>query len=83
MGKRIVVVGAGAVGAYVGGYLSRAGEDVTLIDPWPAHVEQMRAHGLSLEGLSEEKKSQMRKGDELAPGVIEMVKVYVAMKRKL
>ena len=54
MAKRIVVVGAGAVGGYVGGYLARAGEDVTLIDPWPAHVEQMRAHGLSLEGLSED-----------------------------
>jgi 2-dehydropantoate 2-reductase len=54
MGKRIVVVGAGAVGAYLGGYLARAGEDVTLIDPWPAHVEQMRAHGLSLEGLSQD-----------------------------
>ena len=54
MGKRIVVVGAGAVGAYVGGYLSRAGEDVTLIDAWPEHVEHMRAHGLSLEGLSRE-----------------------------
>jgi 2-dehydropantoate 2-reductase len=49
-----VIVGAGAVGGYVGGYLSRAGEDVTLIDPWPAHVEHMRTHGLSLEGLSEE-----------------------------
>jgi 2-dehydropantoate 2-reductase len=47
-------VGAGAVGGYVGGYLSRADEDVTLIDPWPEHVEQMRAHGLSLEGLSDE-----------------------------
>ena len=54
MGKRIVIVGAGALGAYVGGYLARAGEDVTLIDPWPAHVEKMRAEGLSLEGLSEE-----------------------------
>jgi 2-dehydropantoate 2-reductase len=54
MGKRIVVVGAGAVGAYVGGYLERAGEDVTLIDPWPAHVEKMRADGLSLEGLSQD-----------------------------
>jgi len=54
MGKRIVIVGAGAVGAYVGGYMARAGEDVTLIDPWPAHVEQMRADGLSLEGLSED-----------------------------
>ena len=54
MGKRIVIVGAGAVGAYVGGYLARAGEDVTLIDPWPEHVERMRTHGLSLSGMSEE-----------------------------
>ena len=36
-----------------------------------------------LERLAEEKIDQMRKGDELAPGVIKMVKVYVAMKRKL
>ena len=54
MSKRIVIVGAGAVGGYVGGYLSRAGKDVTLIDPWPAHVEKMRAEGLTLQGLSEE-----------------------------
>ncbi len=54
LGKRIAIVGAGAVGGYVGGYLSRAGEDVTLIDPWPEHVEHMRAHGLALEGLSDE-----------------------------
>jgi DNA-directed RNA polymerase subunit beta len=36
-----------------------------------------------LEQLTREKIEQMRKGDELAPGVIKMVKVYVAMKRKL
>lgn len=54
MSKRIVIVGAGAVGGYVGGYLARAGQDVTLIDPWPAHVEKMGADGLSLRGLSEE-----------------------------
>ena len=36
-----------------------------------------------LERLAEEKVAQMQKGDELAPGVIKMVKVYVAMKRKL
>jgi 2-dehydropantoate 2-reductase len=54
MGKRIVVLGAGAVGAYAGGYLARAGEDVTLIDPWPEHVEKMRADGLSLEGLTQD-----------------------------
>jgi 2-dehydropantoate 2-reductase len=54
MSKRIVIVGAGAVGAYVGGYLARAGQDVTMIDPWPANVEKMRADGLSLSGLSDE-----------------------------
>ena len=36
-----------------------------------------------LEQISKEKIEQMQKGDELAPGVIKMVKVYVAMKRKL
>lgn len=54
MSRRIAIVGSGAVGAYLGGYLARAGEDVTLIDAWPEHVERMRAHGLSLSGLSEE-----------------------------
>jgi DNA-directed RNA polymerase subunit beta len=36
-----------------------------------------------LKRLHAEKIAQMKKGDELAPGVIKMVKVYVAMKRKL
>ena len=35
MGKRIAVVGAGAVGGYVGASLAASGQDVTLIDPWP------------------------------------------------
>src|SRR5688572_31429132 len=33
--------------------------------------------------LFEEKKEKIRRGDELPPGVIKMVKVFVAMKRKL
>ncbi len=36
-----------------------------------------------LRSLHEERLGRMRKGDELPPGVIKMVKVYVAMKRKL
>ncbi len=54
MGKRIVVVGAGAIGGYAGGHMTRAGHDVTLIDPWPEHVEYMRSHGLQLSGLTPE-----------------------------
>ncbi|MEW6322428.1 MAG: DNA-directed RNA polymerase subunit beta [Acidobacteriota bacterium] len=33
--------------------------------------------------IFEEKKEKIRRGDELPPGVIKLVKVYVAMKRKL
>ena len=44
--KKIAIVGAGAVGGYAGAHMVQAGEDVTFIDPWPAHVEHMRKHGL-------------------------------------
>ncbi|MBI5167195.1 MAG: DNA-directed RNA polymerase subunit beta [candidate division NC10 bacterium] len=37
----------------------------------------------TLRALLEERIGRIRKGDELAPGVFKMVKVYVAMKRKL
>jgi 2-dehydropantoate 2-reductase len=50
---RIAIVGAGAVGSYVGGYLARDGHDLVLVDPWPAHVEAMNANGLRLEGMSD------------------------------
>ena len=45
----IVIMGAGAVGGYVGGMLGAAGEDIILIDAWPAHVEAIRADGLKLD----------------------------------
>ncbi|MBV9521650.1 MAG: 2-dehydropantoate 2-reductase [Alphaproteobacteria bacterium] len=54
MGKRIAVVGAGAVGGYVGGHLAQAGYDVTLIDPWPEHIEAIRRNGLELTGMTPE-----------------------------
>ena len=53
MGKRIVFVGAGAVGGYTGAHMARAGEDVTLIDPWPEHVDRMNSHGLRIDGVTE------------------------------
>jgi 2-dehydropantoate 2-reductase len=48
MGKKIAIVGAGAVGAYTGAHMVKAGEDVTFIDPWPDHVETMRRDGLRI-----------------------------------
>jgi 2-dehydropantoate 2-reductase len=52
MAKRIAFVGAGAVGGYIGANLAALGHDVTLIDPWPAHVEVMRAEGMRLHGMT-------------------------------
>ena len=46
MFERLAVLGVGAIGSLIGGYLSKAGSDVTLIDPWPAHVNAMRDNGL-------------------------------------
>jgi 2-dehydropantoate 2-reductase len=48
--KRIGIFGAGAIGSVVGGLLTRAGHDVTLIDQWPEHVEAMKKVGLRLSG---------------------------------
>ena len=50
MGERIGIMGAGALGCYVGAYLAREGEDVTFIDMWPEHVEAMRSNGLRTSG---------------------------------
>src|SRR5262245_64595913 len=47
---RIGIIGAGAIGSVVGGMLTKAGRDVTLIDQWPEHVEAMRRQGLRLSG---------------------------------
>jgi 2-dehydropantoate 2-reductase len=46
MGRKIAIVGAGAVGGYAGAHMVQAGEDVTFVDPWPEHVAHMRKHGL-------------------------------------
>ena len=56
MAKRFLIVGAGALGGYVGGTLAHAGHDVTLIDAWPAHVEAIRARGLELDGMTPEER---------------------------
>ena len=45
MGDKIAIMGAGALGSYVGAFLTREGEDVTFIDMWPEHVEAMRKQG--------------------------------------
>lgn len=47
--QKIAILGSGANGASIGADLTRDGVDVTLIEQWPAHVEAMRANGLTIE----------------------------------
>jgi 2-dehydropantoate 2-reductase len=60
MEQRIAVIGAGAVGGYVGGHLARLGHNVTLIDAWPEHVDAIRADGLDLTGVTPEEHCVVR-----------------------
>ncbi len=58
MGKKIAVLGAGAIGSSVSADLTKAGYDITVIDQWPAQVEALRATGLHI---------QMADGDVKVP----------------
>jgi len=46
---KFAVVGAGAIGAFVGALLAKAGEDVTLIARG-AHLRAMQEHGVRVRG---------------------------------
>jgi len=47
-------------------------------------IEEMTSRQIDvLRKIMKEKEEKLRKGDELPPGVIKLVKVYIAMKRKL
>jgi DNA-directed RNA polymerase subunit beta len=47
-------------------------------------IEEMTSRQIDiLRKITEEKVQKLRKGDELPPGVIKLVKCYIAMKRKL
>lgn len=48
---KFLIVGAGAIGAYVGALLARAGADITLFARGP-HLRAMQAHGVQVKNAS-------------------------------
>ncbi|MHB1394101.1 MAG: ketopantoate reductase family protein [Clostridia bacterium] len=46
---KIAIIGAGAMGSLYGGYLSKAGQEVYLVDVWQQHVDEINMHGLKIE----------------------------------
>jgi len=82
VGKKIAVVGAGAIGSSVSADLTKADYDVTVIDQWPAQVEAIRTTGIHV---------QMKDGDirvrlnalhlcDLASARLEFDIVFLAVK---
>lgn len=65
MTKKIVFVGAGALGGYVGGTLAQLGHDITFIDPWPEQVEAIRSGRLELDGMTPEERFTVKKAKAL------------------
>jgi len=58
-------------------------EDSKLLDTVEEVYRRTDSHIEVLHQVNQERIALLQKGDELPPGVIKMVKVYVAMKRKL
>jgi 2-dehydropantoate 2-reductase len=50
---RVVFIGAGGVGTYIGGWLAHTGHDVTLIEHWAEQVDKISANGVVISGPHE------------------------------
>jgi len=61
---KIAVIGAGAIGSVIGGLLSKAGEDVTLIGR-KSHVDAINRNGLLLDGASGKVIIQVKAAEDL------------------
>ncbi|KPK42133.1 MAG: hypothetical protein AMJ78_03495 [Omnitrophica WOR_2 bacterium SM23_29] len=51
---KITVVGPGALGCLVGGFLSKSGEDVWFLDKHPERANKLSNNGIKIEGISGE-----------------------------
>lgn len=51
---RIALVGAGAIGSVMGGFLAKAGVDITLVDMNKEHVDAINAEGIHISGCMNE-----------------------------
>ena len=60
MTKKMAVLGAGAIGGTIGGHLTMAGHDITLIDQWPENVETMKSQGLRISGTHGDHQAPVR-----------------------
>ncbi|WP_060679291.1 ketopantoate reductase family protein [Virgibacillus halodenitrificans] len=55
----ITIIGAGAIGGVIAGYLAKSGENITLVDVNEAHIQRINKHGLRVEALTEDFTTQI------------------------
>lgn len=82
MGRKIAVLGAGAIGSSVSADLTKAGYDITVIDQWPAQVEALKATGLHIQVADGDIKVPIRALHlcDLASANLEFDIVFLAVK---
>jgi 2-dehydropantoate 2-reductase len=82
VGRKIAVLGAGAIGSSVSADLTKAGYDVTVIDQWPAQVEALKATGLHIQVADGDVKVPIRAYHlcDLASANLEFDIVFLAVK---
>ena len=51
---KIGILGVGGIGGVIGGFLARAGHDITLIDTWPENIERIKSDGLTVTTIEEQ-----------------------------
>ena len=77
---RILIVGAGALGGLVGAYLTRAGEDVTLLEINKARARLLAEEGLQISRVGQAEESFPVKAVTSVEGVPPFDLVFVAVK---
>ena len=82
MGRKIAVLGAGAIGSSISADLTKAGYDITVIDQWPAQVETMKSTGLRIQMPDGDVKTPIRALHlcDLASANLEFDIVFLAVK---
>ena len=53
MSPKIAILGTGAIGGLIGGYLSKAGKHITVIDQWEDNINKIRSDGLTITSQEE------------------------------
>jgi 2-dehydropantoate 2-reductase len=71
--SKFAIVGAGAIGAFVGAMLARSGQDVTLVARGP-HLRAIREHGVRVRGTIGEFAVQVPATDDVdSVGIVDVV----------